>query len=102
MDVSFILSTDEFFTLLSLYPEHSEAGRRFADDALQDAALCDLSGLTEKNLARSAGGEMELAPVIGMVADSIAHADSAEEYNGVWNISAPDIMLRCEKYAYRE
>ena len=102
MDVSFILSADELFTLLSLYPEQSKAGRSFADAALQDAALCDLSGLTEKNLARLAGGELDLAPVIGMVADAIAHADSAEERDGVWNVSAPDIILRCEKYAYRE
>ena len=101
MEISFILSADEIFTLISQVPEQTEAGARFAKDALTDASLCDLSGIVEKKLARMAGEELTLTSAASMVVDAIARADSAEYDNEAWNIKSPWISLRCESYPYR-
>ena len=102
MDISFILSADEIFTLMSLFPEHTEAGKRFINDALVQAKPCDLSSLAEKKMTRLTGGDYELAPVVRMIADSMARADSSDFIEGVWYIRSPWILLRCEEYPYRE
>ena len=102
MDVSFILSSDELYTLISLIPVRTEAGARFAGAALSGARLCDLSGLLEKKLARRVNGELELAAVIRMLSDAISRADSASNHNGVWEIRSPWVSIRCEDYPYQE
>ena len=83
MDISILLSKNELFTLISLEQNHSEAGRRFAEAALAGAERCDLSGLAERKLAKRVGADgLELAPVVRMIADALAHADEAEERGG--------------------
>ena len=100
MDISFILSADEIFTLISLMPGQTEAGGRFVKNALPGAAMCDLSGLAEKKLARMVDGEMILTPAVRMVVDAITRADSAEYNDNAWDIRSPWISLRCESYPY--
>jgi hypothetical protein len=102
MDVSFILSADEIYTLMSYANNPSEAGRKFADAVLSEAKLCDLNGLVEKQLAKHIAGELDLAPVIRMVADALACADRSELHGDVWNIQSSWVSLRCEKYPYKE
>lgn len=102
MDVSFILSSDELYTLMLLAPEISENGRRFIDEALAGAKICDLSGLVEKNLARRVDDELDLEPVLRLIADSISNAGNAQPDAEVWNISSPWVSLVCERYAYHE
>ena len=101
MEVSFILSDDELLTLISLVPCRTVAGARFVSDALSGAELCDLGGLVDKRLARRVGEEMELTPVIRMVADALARSDSAENRGGSWLIGSPWVTLRCERYPYQ-
>jgi len=102
MDVSFILSSDELYTLIFLATETSEAGQKFSDEALAGAEICDLSGLVEKNLARRVEDELDLEPVLRMVANAISNADSADLRGEVWDISSPWVSLLCERYAYHE
>jgi len=102
MDVSFILSSDELYTLISLMPVRTEAGARFVKEALSGARLCDLSGLLEKKLARQVGGELELAAVVRMLSDAISRADSALNHDGVWEIITPWVSIRCEDYPYQD
>jgi len=102
MDISFILSFDELFTLISLIPGRTEAGARFVETALSGALLCDLNGLVEKKLATRAGSELEIALVVRMLSDAISRADSAEVRDGVWEIHSPWVSLRCEAYPYQD
>jgi hypothetical protein len=60
MDVSFILSTDELFTLISKVNNQTQAGCVFLKTALAGAQESDLSMLAEKNLARIDGEELIL------------------------------------------
>lgn len=102
MKVSFILSADEVFTLASLTSEHTEAGRYFLDEVLTGAEICDLTGLVEKKLARQVGGEIELSPVLRMVAGALSRADSAARHGEAWEVRSPWVTLLCEKYIYRD
>lgn len=102
MDVSFILSANEVFTLMQLIPSHTEAGQLFAKEALAGAEVCDLAGLIERDLARCVRGEINLEPIIRMVADTIALAESAQVHEGVWKISAPWLSLICKPDRYRK
>ena len=102
MDVSFILSSDELYTLIFLAPEVSGAARSFCDEALPDAIICDLSGLVEKNLARRVEEELDLEPVLRLIAKAISHADYVEFHGDVWSICSAWISLLCEKYAYHD
>ena len=102
MDVSFILSTDELFTLISLMGSQSEAGRVFIEKALTGAQRCDLSILAEKNHARIEGDELELAPVMRMLIDAISNAERAEYNGSFWEIDSGWVSLQCEKYPFME
>jgi len=102
MDVSFLFTDDELYTLISLAPGSSEAGRRFMAEALPGAAACDLSGLVGKNLARRVGNELALTPVVRMMSDAIARADSADLRGEKWEIRSPWVSLLCENYAYKK
>ena len=102
MDIAFILSADEIITLLSQFPDHTEAGERFISNALPNALFCDLSSLAEKNLAALTDGKLELAPALRMAIDAIARAESADNNDGVWDIRSLWVFLRCEEYSYNE
>lgn len=102
MDVSFILSANEIFTLMQLIPSHTEAGQLFIKEALVGAEACDLAGLIERDLARCVRDEISLEPIIRMVADTIALAESAQVHEGVWKISAPWLSLICKPDRYRK
>jgi len=102
MDVSFILSSDEIFTLMSLMPGKTDAGRQFAEGALVGAVFCDLSGLVEKRLARMVGDELEIVPVLRMLVDSLARADSAELRGEAWVMCSPWVTVQCSPYPYRD
>ena len=102
MEVSFLLSLDELYTLIALTPEVSKAGRRFCDEALSGAEICDLSGLVEKKLAHRMEDELVIEPVLRMVCGAISKADSAEVNGEAWSICSPWVALQCEKYAYHE
>jgi len=102
MDISFILSADEILTLISLMPGQTGPGKKFCDEALPNAVICDLTGLIDKKLARMVGDELELAPVIHMVADAVARATSAELLGETWEVHSPWISLQCETYPFRE
>ena len=102
MEVSFLLSADELFTLMSIISEKSEAGQYFIDSTLEGAELCDLSTLTEKNLARYIEDELEIEPVLNMMTDALTHAESAELKDDVWTIRSPYITLKCQKYPFHE
>jgi len=102
MDISFLLSSDELLTLMSLAHGRSEAGQRFADEALSGAQPCDLSGLVDKKLARIFRGELDIAPVVRMVADSLSLADTAApQEDGGWMVRARWASLYCEPYPYQ-
>ena len=101
MDVSFILSGDEIFTLMGLFSGHTEVGERFAAGALVGAEICDLSSLVEKKLAKRVGDSLEIEPVVRMVADAMARADSATNKDDKWEIDSPWISLQCEQYPYQ-
>jgi len=102
MDVSFILSQNELYTLLSAEPKRTEAGAVFLETALSGAERCDLSGLVERKLARRVSSGPEPAPVIAMLSCAISQADSAEESGGIWEISSQWLSIRCEAYPYQE
>ena len=102
MEVSFILSAEEFFTLTSLVSDVTEAGERFRNEALCGAEICDLSGLIEKNMARQVDDELVLEPVLRMISSAVLEADSAEVNDGIWSIRSQWVELRCEKYLYHE
>lgn len=102
MDVSFILSDDELFTLLSVSEEKSEAGQIFLEKALDGAKLCDLKGLVEKNLARFIDDELELESVIGMIVEVISKSESAELRDECWYIRSDPVDVLCENYQYNE
>ena len=102
MDISFILSKNELFTLISMMPGRTDAGARFIELALSGAVLCDLNGLKEKKLARIVNDKPEPVSVIRMIADSVSRADSAQLQDGAWKISSPWALLRCEACPYQE
>ena len=102
LEVSFILSDDEVFSLMSLFPDRSVAGQGFMDEALGGAVVCDLSGLVGKGLARVAGGQLELVPVVRMVADALARGDSVSRRGEVWDVRSKWVSLVCERYLFRD
>jgi len=102
MEVSFILSKDELYTLISIMGERTVAGKRFVEQALTDAVLCDLSGLADKALGRTTKDGIELETVTRMIVDAIAKADRAELFGEIWKIDAPWLSLECECCQYRE
>ena len=102
MDVSFILSADELFTLISMMNGQTEAGKEFIEKALADAEICDLTGLKEKKLAHIEGDELELAPVMQMMIDTISNASNAENHGDYWEIESAWVTLRCEGYPFKE
>ena len=102
MEISFVLSADELFTLMSASPECTKAGRNFSDQALIGAKICDLSGLVDKKLARRAEDELALSPVMRMLTDTLTGAESAVPCDNGWEIRSPWITVRCEIYPYRE
>jgi len=102
MDVSFILSADELYTLISLIPDMTISGKHFCDEALAGAEICDLSGLIHKNMAKQVEDELELEPVLRMISSAVSKATSAEHHDGIWSIRSEWIDLRCEKYPYHD
>ena len=102
MDVSFLLSADELFTLMSLSTSRTGSGQLFADEALAGAGLDDLSGLVDKKLARRFGEELELMPVVRMISDALSRAEGIERSGETWNVRSPWVSLRCERYLYNE
>ena len=103
MDVSFIMSADEIYTLMSIFPDHTEAGKLFAQEALPGAEFCDIAGLVQKKLAKKhANGQTELSPVISMCMQALAQADSAERQGDCWLIHSPWITLCCEAYTFND
>jgi len=100
MDVSFILSTDELYTLISQMNTQTQAGKAFVEKALAGAQSNDLSMLAGKNLAGVDGEELTLAPVLQMLVDAISNAGRAE-YNGrYWEIDSDWVTLQCESYPF--
>jgi len=102
MDISFILSLDELFTLISLSGAKSDAGKHFVEEALPGAAFCDTNGLVEKKFAKMTDGELDLVPVLRMVADAIAKANSIVQRGEGWDIRSPWVSLHCERSIYCE
>ena len=102
MEVSFILSTDEVFTLISLMDTQTEDGKKFVTEALAGGKINDLSGLVEKKLAVIKEDEIELVPVMKMIVDTIANADRAISHDNHWEICSEWVILRCERYPYKE
>ena len=103
MDVSYILSGDELFTLMSLVSNHTDAGKLFLAEVLSDAECCDLEGLAQKKMAKYCpDGQMELAPVIRMLSESLACADKAEQQENGWLVSSPWVNVSCEVYPHKE
>jgi len=102
MEVSFILSTDEIFTLISSMETQTEAGKEFVNKALPGARVCDLSGLAEKKLAVIKEDEIELVPVMRMIIDAIANAETVKCQDNYWEICSEWVILRCENYPYKE
>ena len=102
MEVSFIISADELFTLMSTVQGWTEAGRQFNAEVLGDAVICDLSELPDKKMARFIDGELELAPVIRMIADAVTRADNITRRGDIWEVASPWVTPKCERYPYRE
>ena len=102
MEISFILTYDELFTLATAATELSQAGEHFLRDALPDAQKCSLDGLVDKKMAHYVGDKIELSPVIRMIADAIAKADTVVLSNGNWIIQSSWIKLKCEKYPFQD
>ena len=102
MEVSFILKTDELYTLMSLIPERTEAGKKLYNEALSGASACDLSGLVEKNLAQFIENELVIDPVLRMISSALSIADSVVLYDEVWYIESKWIDLKLEQYKYNE
>jgi hypothetical protein len=101
MEVSFILSANEIFTLISQTPEHTESGERFIREALAGAQSCDLTSLVKKKLAHITDNELELEPVLYMLITALSHADNAENCVSHWEIQSPWVSLRCESYPFK-
>jgi len=102
MDVSFILSSNELYTLISLASDTTKASQQFCEDALSGAEICDLSGLIEKGLAREFGDGLELEPVLRMIAGALSKADRATYHEAAWDIRSQWVNLLCEKYPFNE
>ena len=102
MEVSFILTTDELFTLITEMKGKTEAGKEFEKKALSGAVLCDLAGLAEKKLACIKEDEIELVPVMRMIIDAISNAEKIECHGSYWEVCSAWVTLRCEKYLHNE
>jgi len=102
MDISFILSTDEIFTLMSIARMRSAEGEAFITEALADAEICDLSGLVEKKFARYTNGELSIDPIVRMIADSLAMAESIAIREESWFVNAPWVSLIIQVCEYRK
>lgn len=102
MEISFLLSGDELLTLISVNSEITKAGQHFITNALEGSEICDLLSLADKNLAKSINDELEIEPVVRMIADALAHADSSELKDDSWDIKSELINLKCQKYPYRD
>ncbi|MCL2820285.1 MAG: hypothetical protein FWD38_05580 [Oscillospiraceae bacterium] len=102
MDISFIFTADEIFTLASMINNHSPAGKEFIGNALTDAQICDLSSLAEKEHAQINGDKLELEPVIRMVFDTVTKAVRVVNVDDYWMIYSNRLTLKCEKYRFKE
>ena len=102
MEISFILSKDELLTLILINDDITEAGQCFVDTALEGAEICDLLSLIDKNFAKNVNDELEVEPVLRMIADAIAHAVSSEHKDDTWKIGSKLIALECQKYPFHE
>ena len=101
MEVSFLMSCDEVFTIISLMPNRTPPGERFIRVALAGAKECGLQNFVGKNMARLTDDGYVLDPVIKMIADAMARPDSATFEDEVWLIKSPWISLTCEKCSTR-
>jgi len=102
MEVSYILSSDELYTIIIHDQDFSDAGRKFCNEALNNATICDLTGLIEKKLAQQREDELELEPVLKMISIAISKANSAEQQNNIWIVTSPWITLLLKQYKHQE
>lgn len=103
MDVSYIMSVDEIFTLMMLIPEHTAPGEQFISEALTGADNCALDELEGKKMAkRTDDGRIELAPVISMFIETLAKASAVERAESGWIVRSQWITLHCEPYPYKD
>ena len=104
LEVSFMLSRDELYTLVLLSGEPTEAGKYFISEALAGASPDDLSGLIEKKMAHGHGEKIVVEPVIRMLGASICKAEKIDfinlgnESGGTYVVCSPWIKIRCEPY----
>lgn len=94
LNVSFLFSRDELYTLVKKY-DLSDAGKAFMDKVLLDAREDDLSGFVQKQLAKAQDGKILLEPVICMIAESIASAIEFWEKDGCYEIKSEWVALKC-------
>ena len=98
-----MFSADELFTLVSMIEDHSEPGKQIIDEALHDAEPCELSGLIEKKMAKKSESDIiEVAPIIKMIIEAIAHAESVKRNDIDWEIKSQWVDLKLEAYPFRD
>ena len=119
MDISYIFSKDELYTLVyalqnvktaqSETAEDKSAGEMNAGekpimpDFLQNAQLCDLARLAEKDMVKLyEDGQAEISPIIRMLIDAIAFPDNAENSKQGWVFKSNWITVKCETYPYKD
>lgn len=95
MDVLFLFSRDELYTLICGH-KLTDAGQRFVDTVLEGAKKDALSHIVEKRFAVRRGETILLEPVISMLIESIAKADTFSGDASLCELTSPWVSVRCE------
>ena len=102
MDISYIFSADELFTLVSAMFNNPE-GENSVPEFLKDAKACDLDRLVKKGMAKTfSNGEIELTPIVNMLIDALAFPDNIQEINTGFIFESNWIKVKCETYPFNE
>jgi hypothetical protein len=102
MTVSFILSIDEIYTLMSLVPEHTDAGSRLLAEVFAGGKTDGLTELIDKKLAHNINGTLELTPALRMIAFTLARPEELIAKQGFYLVRSAWIKLKLEKYTYKD
>lgn len=102
IEISFIMSRDELYTLILLNGEPSEWGKNFVETELGGAQKNNLLNLADKRMASFRDGKLFIEPVIRMMGAAICKTYKTEKMDGVYIIYSQWINIRYEIYSQIE
>ncbi len=100
LEIAFIISKNELFTLLQNTSQLSDSGIAFVKQVLNRSQIDDLNGLVEKKLAYIREGEVWIQPVIRMLVAGIARANGFESIDNGWRFDSLGMYIECLNYEH--